>query len=66
MIRIYYGEDCKRLQEAFLREGWHATLPECQDFWERHSDDHCASWLMLPEDDADLATIIVEHLQSWA
>tara|TARA_R110002094_G_C4797387_1_gene202707 strand:+ start:144 stop:371 length:228 start_codon:yes stop_codon:yes gene_type:complete len=48
---VDYPGDCKRLQ-VMIREdaGYHATLLECQDYWEWESEKLCAGWLTIDDD----------------
>lgn len=51
MKRIYYVDDCIRLQRRILELGYEASLAEVQDFWEWRSKQFEASWLMFQDKD---------------
>ena len=46
-----YPEDVKRIGKILFEKGYWGTPDECQTLWEMYSDDLCAGWLILPEDD---------------
>lgn len=55
---IRYPEDIERIGKLLFCEGYWSTPEECQQLWKLYSDDLCAGWLILPEDDdAVLAAI---------
>jgi hypothetical protein len=51
-----YVSDCRRIQEIFRQRCISVSLYESHALWSNYSDNVCASWLMLPEEDADLWT----------
>lgn len=46
--------DVERIQRVLLANGYSSLLEDCGRLWDDHSDDYCAGWLGLPEDDEDL------------
>lgn len=54
MIFIQWPEDCLRIQVVLLKSFIFATIPECQEAWERRSGSVAAGWLGLPASDDDL------------
>jgi len=43
-------EELQRIQAVLLKHGYEATLFECQQLWQKASDDWSAGWLCLPTD----------------
>jgi hypothetical protein len=37
-----------------LENGYEADLPSAAQIWEDSSDDMCAGWIFLPDDDSEL------------
>ena len=46
--------DVERIQRVLLDNGYNSLLEDCGKLWDDHSDDYCAGWLGLPEDDEEL------------
>jgi len=58
---IDFPEDCERIRQVCL--GWlrrEITLSEAQELWEVVSEEYCASWLVLPESNTELAEMITD------
>ena len=53
-----YMEDCRRIQKVLLDHGYQADLRDCAEVWGKYSDDFCAGWLHLPDEDEDLFSSI--------
>ena len=58
-------EDVKRIQSVLLVNGYEADLKDCADLWEEYSDDMCAGWIGLPEDDEDLWMTIENRIEKY-
>tara|TARA_Y100000310_G_scaffold56223_2_gene51533 strand:+ start:566 stop:814 length:249 start_codon:yes stop_codon:yes gene_type:complete len=56
---IEYPDDCRRIQEAFAKEGYEVTELQACRLWEKFSESKFAGWLSLPDSGifADLLTI---------
>lgn len=50
--------DVERIQRVLLDNGYSSLLEDCGNLWDNYSDDYCAGWLNLPEDDDDLWDIL--------
>lgn len=55
-------EDLDRIQRSLAESGFDVDYTGCDHLWRSHSDEYCASWLFLPETDAELKEIIVDKL----
>lgn len=66
MKRIDYIDDCKRIQGLLFANGIEATLAECEEVWETHSADLCASWLVLYSRDEDILRHIMPIVDDLA
>ena len=62
---IYDKEDVTnliRLQSVLLKDrGVLATIEECANIWQTHSNDVSASWLFFPENDDTILSTIEGH-----
>ena len=47
-------DDIRRLQDVMLAHGYYASSEQCEELWEMVSEDMCASWLVMPENDDEL------------
>lgn len=54
VIFIQNPDDCARIQAVLFERFIFATIPECEDLWDRVSQDVAAQWLSLPYDDEAL------------
>jgi hypothetical protein len=51
-------EDVKRIQQVLLDNGYSSLLEDCGRLWDNYSDDMCAGWMGLLEDDEELFNIL--------
>lgn len=52
MIRkLYYPDDCLKLQKRLLEINYYADLAEVQCFWKWHSEQLDVSWFTIDEQD---------------
>jgi hypothetical protein len=51
---------CQRIQRVLLAKGYEVSLHECEDMWEPYSDRSCASWLILPDTDEEIADALID------
>ncbi len=58
---IRFPEDVERIGKILLEKGYWATPDECQLLWETYSDNLCAGWLILPDDD----DTVFESIRPW-
>ena len=57
-----FPEDVRRLIEAAKSLGYVLNSRNAEEIWERHSDDYCASWLVMDgASDADLVEILLKY-----
>lgn len=49
-----YREDCNRIQAALMDHGYYATIDQCEELWELHSEDMAAGWLIVSERGEDI------------
>lgn len=52
--RVYYVDDCKRLQRVAIDNQFELSLLQCQAIWTRYSEDWFADWLILPSSDLEI------------
>lgn len=62
-ISIRHLPDCERIQKALATVDIRISIPDAERLWDSYSDDYCASWLMLPETDAELIDMLTEEVQ---
>ena len=43
-----YVEDVMRIQKVLADHDWDATLPECEELWDKYSESMSAGWMGLP------------------
>jgi len=58
---IEFTEDVARLVAVAAAAGYTLTSAHAASIWKRYSDALCASWLVLPPDDADVLRDLLEH-----
>lgn len=51
---VWYPDDIARIKKILNDRGYDASDMDIQLAWEEYSDKLCASWLILPEKDADV------------
>lgn len=56
-----YPEDIELLQSVATKNGLSLTNDQLETIWERHSDDYCASWLIVSNDEDFILKIINEY-----
>lgn len=56
-----YPEDVKRIVEVMKNKDIEITPEEAEWLWNVYSDDYCAQWLCLSDDDEDIFNIIIEY-----
>ena len=59
---FHNAHDVRRIVEVALKHGVILSPHEAYKAWSDHSDDLCAGWLFLPDDDNELWG----ELPSWA
>ena len=57
-----FATDVARMQRCVRDVGKQVADDDIVYAWTDYSDSFCASWLMLPEDDATLLKILLKHL----
>lgn len=50
----YKVEDCRRIVNLLESIGYIVTMEEAHRLWSMHSDDYCAGWLSMSEEDEDV------------
>lgn len=55
-------DDVRRIQKVLLDNNYSSDLKDCADLWNCYSDDMCAGWMGLPEDDEELFSILEYRL----
>ena len=53
--------DILRIVQVCADRNISITPSEAQELWKIHSDNNCAGWLILPENDNELFEIIIEQ-----
>lgn len=56
-----YPEDVKRIVEVLKARSVEITPKEAEELWNAYSDDMCAQWLGLPDNDKELFDIIISQ-----
>ena len=59
--RFSYPEDVERIVKVFKNKDIEITPDEANELWDRYSDDLCASWIGLPDNDNKLFDIVIEY-----
>lgn len=59
-----FPEDVARMRTCLNALGLQATDDDVVIAWRNYSDRVCACWLALPQDDADLQSILMKNLPS--
>lgn len=63
-VKTSYGDDVFRIMEIAAKKcNLLLTLREAEEFWENHSENISAQWLILPEKDEDLEKEIKEAME---
>ena len=55
-----FPEDIMRIRKVMKDRGIEITIAEADSLWSSHSDEWCAGWLVLPDDDNELARLIID------
>ncbi|MGM3411552.1 AbrB/MazE/SpoVT family DNA-binding domain-containing protein [Ralstonia holmesii] len=63
-LRKEFADDVDRMLLCLQEAGFEASDDDTVRAWSEYSDDNCAGWLALPEDDAPLREILLKHLLS--
>ncbi len=56
------GNDIARIQHCLLVSARTVTPLQAVSMWLDYSENHCAMWLQLPDDDKELLNILLQHL----
>ncbi len=56
-----YPEDCQRIKEIASQAGFNITLNVASEIWENYSEHLAAGWLILPEEDYLIESVIKMH-----
>lgn len=59
-----FADHVARMRGCLHAAGRHALDDDIVRAWVQYSDDLCAGWLMLPDDDSALLAILLKHLPS--
>lgn len=51
---IYSLDDCRKIQNALANKGYEATIEQACELWKWYSDDWCATWLIVTNDDEEI------------
>lgn len=60
----YYYDDIRRILRVLHSKGYTATVDDIVRAWEAHSEDYCAGWLVLPDNDDEIYTNIMRYLKA--
>ena len=63
-ILAQFGNDIARIQHCLLSSAHTVTSLQAVSMWSDYSENHCAIWMELPEEDEDLLDILVRNLPS--
>lgn len=61
-----FKDDVARMRSCLHSSGRHVSEDDVVRAWAQYSDDVCAGWLMLPNDDPRLLEILLKYLTSVA
>jgi len=59
----YRIDGIRRLERVMLAHGYYATSDQCEEMWEMCSEDMCASWLVMPENDEELFIEVKKYFE---
>jgi hypothetical protein len=59
-----FADHVTRMRGCLQAAGRHASDDDIVRAWAQYSEDLCAGWLMLPDDDPALLEILLRHLPS--
>jgi hypothetical protein len=59
--RKEFPQDVQKLVTAAHNQGYWLSPVHAAELWIRHSEDSCASWLMLGSNDAELVGILLRY-----
>lgn len=60
---IYRPDDVRRISEILNARGYFADDIDIQKAWTDFSDNYCAGWLILPDDDEEVYIKVSEYLE---
>lgn len=58
-----YPDDVERLVIVATKAGYMLTPRDAATLWRRHSDEVCASWLAIADDEQDILPALLKHAQ---
>lgn len=58
---ITYPEDVQRIINIMKARNIEVTPSEVDDIWRMYSEDYCAQWLYLPDEDNEIFEIIIKY-----
>lgn len=58
---IYWADDVRRIVEVMKKRDIEVTPSEAEELWDMYSDDLCAQWLGLPDNDEEIFNILIEY-----
>jgi hypothetical protein len=58
-----YPEDVKHIVEVMRQAGFFIKPVDAHWAWCMCSDERCASWISLPDDDANIVSIIMDYMR---
>ena len=58
---IYWAEDVRRIVKIMKKRDIEVTPSEAEEIWDLYSDDLCAQWIGLSDDDDEIFNIIIEY-----
>jgi hypothetical protein len=59
-----YKDDCNRIQAALMDHGYYATIEQCVELWELHSEEWAAGWLSVPQCGEDIFKEIKPYFEA--
>lgn len=58
-----YPQDTDRIMSVLRKNGYSVSRKDVVLTWRDHSDQYCAEWLELPNDDNELMKIILHNME---
>lgn len=61
--RVRHPEDARRIADAMLAAGYEVTLYDAEWMWGEYSESFAASFLGLPDDDAEIVELLRPYFE---
>lgn len=62
---LEHPTDAAKIVEAMARRGFEISEADAEWAWQQHSDNWCASWLLVDDSDEAIAAYILDHMEIY-